>query len=69
MSTPDPWTPMDEPDPGAYLRPDEHEKQALLDGRSTQVDHDATSEVARAVRVERRAAYLDGVHDEHHPDL
>ena len=22
-----------EPDPGAYLRPDEHDKQALLDGR------------------------------------
>ncbi|QUE25375.1 hypothetical protein SEA_FIZZLES_81 [Microbacterium phage Fizzles] len=30
---------------------------------------DAATETARAIRAERRAAYLDGVPDEHHPEL
>lgn len=57
---------LEDEDQGAYLRPDEHELQDLLDGRSTQVDR---LDALRAGVAERRAAHLDGVPDEHHPDL
>lgn len=37
--------------------------------KSTQVDRERATESAAAIRAERRAAYLGGVPDKHHPDL
>lgn len=37
--------------------------------RELVAEKEAAAERVRALRTETRAAYLDGAHDEHHPDL
>lgn len=64
MSDRDPWAPVDEP-----ALPPESTRVDPIEMAVASAEAVAAMERAAAIRAERRAAYLDGVPDEHHPDL